>query len=465
MKTGYNSSVQLAPANRALGLAFLAVTAVSCGSPADGPVVTPDGGGASGATGTAGGSAGGSVGAAGATGTAGGSVGAAGATGTAGGTAGGSVGAAGATGTAGGSAGGSVGAAGATGTAGRAAGGSGGAAAAAGSSGTGVVAAGVRWIGRVDLTNPQQPRFAWSGTGFVARFSGTALAASLNNGGGFLFKAVVDGVPTPVFTTTSGQGTYDLAKGLAAGVHTVELYRQTEGGMGDSQLLALTVVGGALMAPPAAPARLIEVVGDSISAGYGNLGKLTDADCFPTESHWDAYGSVAARALGAEVSTIASSGHGIYRNYGGDMVDLMPAVYDRSLTNHATPKWDFRLQTHAVVINLGTNDISNGKGDPGMPFRNAYRDFVQTVRAQNPNAWIVCLIAPLLSGADLTAISGHIKAVVDARVAGGDTRIELFDKIAPQTQASFACQYHPNVAENKLMGDQLAAELRTRLGW
>ena len=67
--------------------------------------------------------------------------------------------------------------------------------------------------------------------------------------------------------------------------------------------MGLTVGDGALMDPPAGAGRLIEVIGDSITCGYGNLGTLADADCFTTESHWDTYGAVAARALGAEVST------------------------------------------------------------------------------------------------------------------------------------------------------------------
>ena len=62
------------------------------------------------------------------------------------------------------------------------------------------------------------------------------------------------------------------------------------------------------MDPPPGPGRLIEVIGDSITCGYGDLGKLGDADCYPTESHWDTYEAVAARMLGAEVSTIAGVG-------------------------------------------------------------------------------------------------------------------------------------------------------------
>lgn len=330
----------------------------------------------------------------------------------------------------------------------------------------GVVAAGVRWFGRVDTTDPTQPRFAWSGTGFVARFMGTSLTAQLSVAGTFqIFKAVVDGTPQAPFTAQPGAGTYPLASALPADVHTVELYRQTEGAQGQTQLTALTVGDGALMDPPPGPGRLIEVIGDSISAGYGDLGTLADTECLTTESHWDAYESVAARALGAEVSTIAASGRGIVRNYGGDTVGTMPMIYDRALTNLAAPAWDFHVQPQAVVINLGTNDISNNKGDPGDAFRDTYVSLLETVRGNYPDAFIVCIIAPLLTGTDLLTIRNHIQDAVDARVAAGDQNVELFGQILPQTTDKFACQYHPNVAENMLMADQLAGELRAKLGW
>ena len=330
----------------------------------------------------------------------------------------------------------------------------------------GVVAAGVRWVGRVDTTsNPAQPRFSWSGTGFVARFSGTSLAAQLSVAGAAqIFKAVVDGAPQPPFTAAPGQATFPLASALPAGEHTVELYRQTEGPQGDTRLVGLTVGDGALTDPPAGASRLIEVIGDSISCGYGNLGTLADTDCFPTESHWDTYGAIAARALGAEVSTVAASGRGIIRNYGGDTGGTLPKIYANAVTNAATPAWDFHVEPQAVVINLGTNDISNGKGDPGMAFRDTYRVLLETVRAYYPRTFIVCIIAPLLSGSELSTIQAHIRAAVDARVAAGDTKVAFFS-IPPQTSDKFACQYHPNVAENQLMADMLVGELKAKLGW
>ena len=332
----------------------------------------------------------------------------------------------------------------------------------------GVVAAGVRWLGRVDITsNPAQPRFAWSGSGFVAQFSGTSLTAQLaTTGSAQIFKAVVDGAPQAPFTARVGQSTYTIASGLdAAATHTVEVYRQTEGAQGDSRLVGLTVADGALMDPPAGASRLIEVIGDSISCGYGNLGKLADTECFTTESHWDAYASVAARALGAELSTVAVSGRGVIRNYGGDTGGTMPMLYARAVTNAATPLWDFHVEPQAVVINLGTNDINGNKGDPGMAFRDTYVALLDTVRAAYPHTYVVCMIAPLLNGGELATISGYIRSAVEARNAAGDANVEFFDRIPAQTSDEYACQYHPNAAGNIVMGDLLAGELRAKLGW
>jgi lysophospholipase L1-like esterase len=117
-----------------------------------------------------------------------------------------------------------------------------------------------------------------------------------------------------------------------------------------------------------------------------------------------------------------------------------------------------------VVINLGTNDISNNKGDPGAAFRDTYATLLQTIRAYYPHAYIICTIAPLLTGSELATITGHIKAAIEVRAAAGDTKVS-FLAIPAQTSDKYACQYHPNVAENVLMADMLTAELRVKLGW
>jgi lysophospholipase L1-like esterase len=330
----------------------------------------------------------------------------------------------------------------------------------------GVVAAGVRWVGRVDTTTPTAPRFGWSGTGFIAQISGTGLTAAISLTASneiYNFKTVVDGTPQPAFTGPSSDNTYALASGLAAGTHTVELYRQTEGGEGTATLTGLTVADGALLDPPPGPARLIEVIGDSITCGYGTLGALADTDCFPTESVWDAWGSVAARTLGAEVSTVCASGRGVVQNYDGTTIGTVPLLYPLTLANSDTPVWDFHIEPDAVVINLGTNDIN--KGDPGAPFTQTYQTLLQTVRTNYPHTYIIAILGPLLSGGNLAIIQGYIQAAVQAQNAAGDTRVEYFDQIQPQPSSAFACQYHPNATEQMVMGTQVAGEIAAKLGW
>ena len=64
-----------------------------------------------------------------------------------------------------------------------------------------------------------------------------------------------------------------------------------------------------------------------------------------------------------------------------------------------------------------------------------------------------------------STIGRHIQDAVDARRAAGDTNVEFFNQIPAQTADKYACQYHPNVAENQAMADLLVPELKSKLGW
>lgn len=326
-----------------------------------------------------------------------------------------------------------------------------------------VIAAGVRWFGRVDtVTDPDHPRFAWSATGFVAAITGGTFSVDLENDGPFMFKAVVDGEPQPAFAVTAGEGTYVVAEALPDGTHTVALYRQTEGSYGVSQLLAVTVEGGTLLPPPAAASRLIEVVGASVSCGYGNLGTAPCGFTFPTESAFDAYESVAARAVGAELSVVAISGRGVYRNSDGMVTGTMPQIYERIFATTAKPAWDFRVTPQVVVINLGKNDLA--VGDPGPAFVDAYVTFTSALRERYPNAYIVCTTGPNLGDANHAIQLAYVDAALDMRQAAGDDRIERLDW-PEDTADDQGCDGHPNAAKHQVMGDALAELLRVRLGW
>src|SRR5690606_5907364 len=126
------------------------------------------------------------------------------------------------------------------------------------------------------------------------------------------------------------------------GEHTVELYRQTEGSFGTTVVLGVDLAGGELLPPPPVPRR-IEVVGESLSCGFGNEGVAPCPFSAETENHYLTYGAVAARSFGAELSTIAWSGKGVVYNYGDDKNNPLPAIYDRTLPTEASP-WSFAWQ-------------------------------------------------------------------------------------------------------------------------
>lgn len=334
--------------------------------------------------------------------------------------------------------------------------------------GAGAATAGVRWVGRVDASNPSAVKFAWSAAGLVATVRGSTISVRLQTEGGTsatFFQALIDGAATPRFQVAAGPPeTVTLGAGLSEGDHTVELYRETEGMYGDSIFFGF--VDGTVKGAPLSSGRLIEIIGDSISAGYGNLGSEVhppwDNTCsfsLDTESAYQAYGSLVARSLGAEVSIVARSGWGVYRDASGDTSNVLSSVYANTLGTQNTLQWDFKRQADAVVINLGTND--SAQGDPGQPYEDAYVALIRTVRSKYPNAWVFLTIGPMTTDPLLTQMRTHLGNVV-ASVA--DPKVTTVD-IAAQDATSTGCDYHPNVAEHNLMAGVLTSAVKSKLGW
>jgi lysophospholipase L1-like esterase len=457
-------SLALTPAVAALAFSF------ACGSPEDddkgsggsgaAPAAgkpgqggaAPNAGGASGAT-TSGGSSGSpSVGGASQGGTSGssGTAGSAGAGASSGGRSSGPGGAAG-----------SGGAGGAGGTSG--AGASGGSVGESGAAGEGSTVPGVHFVGRVDTTDPAAARFAWSGTGVTARFQGTSVSAELE--GGQEYTVVLDGEVKPKLTAMTGMNV--VATDLADGEHVVELYRRTEASEGESVFKGFDFGGGTLLAPPPTPTRRLEFVGDSITCGYGIEGADMSCGFTPqTENHYLTYAALTARALAAEVSTVAWSGKGVVCNYGDDASSCMnplPTYYDRTLPNRADSVWDFsRFQPDAVVVNLGTNDFSTTDDPTAETFQGAYVMLLQHIRMKYPNAHILITNGPMLSGTDLTTVRSNLTAVV-ATLA--DPKVTTFEIAAQDGSDGYGCDWHPSRARHEKVAELVTAALKSALGW
>lgn len=195
------------------------------------------------------------------------------------------------------------------------------------------------------------------------------------------FTLYVDGVRSEtrfkaVKNTTT---TLELADFTEGGVHNVRLIKQTEPRNGISVLSNISFTGY-FESKPADTEYYVEFVGDSITAGYGNLtDKSQGAAVAQTAANQDATKSFAyltAQKLGVDHTTVSTSGIGVAQGWRGfTMKDLYGAnSFYRSQTETYTPT----RTPDVVVINLGTNDES--KSVSATAYKEAVRQLILQVR-------------------------------------------------------------------------------------
>jgi lysophospholipase L1-like esterase len=328
----------------------------------------------------------------------------------------------------------------------------------------------IRYIGRFDMSDPTNPTAEWSASAMEARFAGTSVSARLGGNGNY-FEIVLDGVvqSTPVLAT--GASSYSLATGLDAGTHDILVFRRDEAFDQPTQFGGFDFGNaGRLLPPPASPPRRIEVIGDSISAGYGD--ECTNASgsfMAATENEYIAYGPLTARALGADIHVVAWSGKGMYRNIDGTTTETMPILWQRTIPTDTTSTWDPKTWIpDAVVINLGTNDFNAAYRDPSAQYQATYLQFVTTLRGVYPDAYIFNCVGPMIGGTEYMTVKTAITNVISMRAAAGDTRLKLVEFMTQDCRgdgSGCGCASHPNAAEHQAMATILETAMRTALGW
>jgi len=326
------------------------------------------------------------------------------------------------------------------------------------------------YSGRIDFSDRKAPRLSWPGSSVRANFSGSGLSLWLDDDQGRnYYNVIIDGNTLHPFVLAAKRGRqrYDITHALAPGEHTLELYKRTEGEEGASAFEGLELTdSGKLLPAPARPAHRMEIYGDSITCGMGNEGADNGRDDLASEknNYW-AYGSVAARKLGAELHTVCKSGIGIMISW---FPFTMPSYYDQlSAVGDNDSHWDFNRWTpEVVVINLFQNDswlVDREKRLQPVPSDGqrvqAYVDFVRSIRAKYPDAEIICALGSM----DATANDrwpDYLRAAVEhMRSEFGDRKLDtLFFPFTGYGQ-------HPRIAQHITNGEQLADFIQQKMGW
>jgi lysophospholipase L1-like esterase len=335
------------------------------------------------------------------------------------------------------------------------------------------------WSGRVDTNDAKGPRWAWSGTRLKLGFSGstvklvvkTVAADDAKDVFPARFRTELDGVVKDTRAGAGGEWVFSEA-GMSAGNHQLVVWQQSEANNGVSQLVTLELSdGGRLLPAPSVEPRRIEIIGDSISTAYGNEGKNETCPYdTATQSHWDSYGAIVARALDAELHTVAWSGRGMVRNYEADPTrKTMPVLWQRSLPQDETSTWNAPFAPDAVLIMLGGNDFA--AGDPGQPFVDATVALMFQVRQRYPNARIFLVIHANTDddypqGAQQrTRTRQYFETAVSRRRAAGDASVAMIELAQRDKADGLGCQFHPNTLTHQKMATELTAKLRAAMGW
>lgn len=381
-------------------------------------------------------------------------------------------------------------------------------------------AAATRFIGRYDLTDPAKPRFDWSGNTMTARFEGPgSVTWGAEAGVEMVFEQIIDGQPEQIVLGGLIENK-TVTRQVGSGTHEILVVRSSEALYGDSAYIPFTFAGGAKQLPPTEYSRRIEYIGDSITCGYGDegpnatcpydipirkvkneaTGLIEDVKIPETQNIYLAYGSLAARKLSAQATTLCFSGKGVYQNYreackgegacapgkapdDPDAKTTIPQYWLRTLaTEGGGAAYDFSKEKEqekpqVVVINIGTNDFARdldqdsvADGIDLVKFRDAYKAFVQFVRTKRQGAEIFLAVPPMVTDkfpldnarSDFRSV---LRAVAEDLNASGDTKVYSMELVEMGVRYGLGCDYHPNLEVHRIMSDQVAGAIHAKTCW
>ena len=335
-------------------------------------------------------------------------------------------------------------------------------------SGQGPLLARVHTAGRV-VDGGDVLRYSWPGTAFEGRFRGPGVGVVLHDPGND-YDVQIDG-RTAATLVTPGAGIH-WVRDLPDAEHLVRLVKRTESPTVTSTFGGFVAErGGELLPAPGPRARQIEFIGDSNTAGYGDLSSGHDCgDRLPRLSNADAgFAALAAARLNADRQLNAISGRGLVRNYDGrdPGVDFRTA-YPRALLAEPGDTWTAPGGWHPqlVVIVLGANDFSTPL-HPGerwatagalvADFEAAYHRFLDGLRSRyGPGPVIVVGASAMATG----TLADSARRIVRERNGRGDQRIAFWSWSGAGLDYS-GCDGHPSRHDHEVIAERLVDRLGT----
>lgn len=275
---------------------------------------------------------------------------------------------------------------------------------------------------------------------------GSSLSVELTSNNLSYMQVFVDGENKGRIEISSGKGVYNVVDGLDGGYHVVRIVKDTE--MQHSQWTLHSFAGDKVASVAEKSQLKIEFIGDSLSAGYGNLGSRGEGWSIKNSSAIGSYPYKTAALLGADYSIIAWSGI-CTKVYLWSDINMSTLYGWKSFYNKEA--YDFADEPDVIVVNLGTNEanyIYDGhKEYTSESMFEDYLEFLNSIRRKNPNAYIICLYGVAGEHPQITEGIQMASALIDDKV--------VFNPFEFTPNASGAVG-HPTAEANTVWAEQLA---------
>ena len=237
-----------------------------------------------------------------------------------------------------------------------------------------------------------------------------------------------------------------------------------------------------LLAPPAPKKRRIQIIGDSITCGYGVEGNVEQLEFKTSEENpAKAYSVITAKNLDADFEIVAWSGKGIITSFIGegeeDVPDrswLLPMLYKytdagccKYYFNEPQENWELwehkSFEPDVITINLGTNDVSYTKGisERTEEFIIGYLDFLEDIHTIHPAAAILCMFG-IMEQTLCTAVS---KAVELFKNKHGEAVISYLQLPMQQEKDGLGTLWHPVYKTHHKAAELITGHIRHMMDW
>ena len=262
---------------------------------------------------------------------------------------------------------------------------------------------------------------------------------------------------------------------------TITIMKYSEPEYAVCGIASITIDSDILLPPPAARSRKIQIVGDSITCGYGVEGSVEEElhrTC--TENPTKSYSMLSAQALDADVEIVAWNGKGIISAYIGDDTDtadaswLVPMLYDYADAGcekqyFRTPadqweRWDdSRFEPDLVMVHLGTNDASYTREIPerNEQFCTAYVALLEKIYRKHPQAKFLCMLGLM----DQRLCSTVEEAASRFQKAHPETLCEYLPLPAQLDEDGLGTFWHPSPITHEKAAKLVVAKAREMMGW